>query len=209
VRKFLIFIIASLITVHNATAQEDVELNAALEKATAASLSGNVQDVLITTSPRLINIMGGKEAALKMITELYLSLDKQGIKIDTVINYKEMGIFEGNEIKFSFIPQLLVMSIPDVDKKMLNVTTLMATKEPGTEDWTFIDYNRMSKEDFEFVFPELKDVITFPRNISPKPVVIPKEETSHAIDYLMRIIDESAKKGKAMAREQGLIEDYS
>lgn len=203
-RKFLIFIIASLLAANYVSAQEEAELNAALEKATAASLSGNVQDVLITTSPRLIDMMGGKEAALQLVAELYLSLDEQGIKIDTVINYKEMGIFEADEIKFSFIPQLLVMSIPDVDKKMLNVTTLMATKESGTEDWTFIDYNQMSKEDFEFVFPELKDVITFPRNISPKPLVIPKEETSHAIDYLMRIIDESAKKGKAMALEQGL-----
>jgi len=207
VRKFSIFIIASLLATHYVSAQEEADLNAALSKATAASLSGNVQDVLITTNPRLIDMMGGKEAALQLVAELYLSLDKQGIKIDTVINYKEMGIFEANEIKFSFIPQLLVMSIPDVDKKMLNVTTLMGTKELGTEDWTFIDYNQMSKEDFEFVVPELKDVITFPRNISRQPVVIPKEETSHAIDYLMRIIDESAKKGKAMAREQGLIED--
>src|SRR5690606_22097329 len=189
------------------SAQQEADLNAALSKATAASLSGNVQDVLITTNPRLIDMMGGKEAALLLVAELYLSLDKQGIKIDTVINYKEMGIFEANEIKFSFIPQLLVMSIPDVDKKMLNVTTLMGTKELGTEYWTFIDYNQMSKEDFDFVFPELKDVITFPRNISLKPLVIPKEETSHAIDYLMRIIDESAKKGKAMAREQGWTRD--
>src|SRR5690606_11501055 len=159
------------------------------------------------TSPRLIRVMGGKENALKLFKESYLSLGDQGLKIDTVINYTDTGIFETNKIRFSFIPQLLVMSIPDADKKMMNVTTLMGIKEPGTQGWTFIDYNLLSKENFEMLFPELKDDITFPRNISPKPLVIPKEETSHAIDYLMQIIDESVKKGKAMALEQGLIED--
>ena len=198
-RKFLIIIIASLITVHNVTAQEDFELNTALEKLTNISLTGNAEGMAELTSPRLIRVMGGMENALKLFKESYLDLGNQGLKIDTVINYTDTGIFETNKIRFSFIPQLLVMSIPDADKKMMNVTTLMGIKEPGTQDWTFIDYNLLSKENFEMLFPELKDEITFPRNISPKPLVIPKEETSHTIDYLMRIIDESVKKGKAMA----------
>ena len=206
-RKILIFIVAYLLTAHYVSAQEDTELNIALEKLTNISLHGNVEGMAELTSPRLINAMGGKENALKLFKEAFLSLGNQGIKIDTVVNYKETGIFEVNQIKFSFIPQLLVMTIPDANKKMLNVTTLMGIKELGTDDWTFIDYNQMSKKDFDFVFPELKDDITFPRNISPKPLVIPKEETSHAIDYLMRIIDESAKKGKAMALDQGLIDE--
>lgn len=206
-RKFLIFTIASIIIVHNTTAQGDVELNAALEKLTNISLTGNAEGMAELTSPRLIRVMGGKENALKLFKESYLSLGDQGLKIDTVINYTDTGIFETSKIRFSFIPQLLVMSIPDANKKMMNVTTLMGIKEPDTEDWTFIDYNQMTKENFDMLFPELKDKITFPRNISPKPLVIPKEETSHAIDYLMRIIDESAKKGKAMALQQGPIGD--
>ena len=205
--KFLILIIASILAANYVSAQEEAELNAALEKLTNISLTGNAEGMAELTSSRLIGVMGGKENALKLFKESYLSLGNQGLKIDTVINYTDTGIFETNKIRSSFIPQLLVMTIPDAYKKMLNVTTLMGIKEPSTQDWTFIDCNLLSKENFEMLFPELKDEITFPRNISPKPLVIPKEETSHAIDYLMRIIDESVKKGKAVAREQGWTRD--
>src|SRR5690606_7206984 len=108
VRKFLIFIIASLLPVHYVSAQQDAELNIALEKLTHISLTENAQGMTELTSPRLIRVMGGKENALKLFKESYLSLGDQGLKIDTVINYTDTGIFETNKIRFSFIPQLLV-----------------------------------------------------------------------------------------------------
>lgn len=189
-RKFLIFTIASIIIVHNTTAQEDVELNAALEKLTNISLTGNAEGMAELTSPRLIRVMGGMENALKLFKEAYLSLGSQGLKIDTVLNYNESEINILSNIRYKFIPQQLIMSIPDKTKKMIGVTSLLAIKEPTVNKWTFIDYNGLTDEKLDILLPEFKGKVDFPRDLPEKPLVIPKEKVKEATEGIMGIIDE-------------------
>lgn len=190
-RKFLIFIIASLLTVHYVLAQEeDTELNIALKKLTDISLNGNVEGMAELTSPRLINAMGGKENALKLFKEAFLSLGNQGLKIDTVLNYNEPKIYVLGNIRYRFIPQQLIMSIPDKTKKMIGVTSLLALREPNVDRWTFIDYNGLSNEQLDVLLPEFKGKVDFPRDLPEKPLVIPKEKVTEASEGVMAIIDE-------------------
>src|SRR5690606_27706005 len=193
-RAILILLIVIFISVHHVSGQEDNELNIALTRITAASLSGNSEDMLQLTSPRLIKAMGGKENALKLFKQAYSSLGNDGLKIDTVINYEKVGITEIDNIRYSFFPQLIVMSIPDKGKKMITVSTLLALKESNTGRWTFIDYNQLTDGQLNFLLPEFTDKVVFPRGLSEKPLVIPKDEANQSVQYLMQIIDQSIKK---------------
>lgn len=194
----LTLLITVFINVHYIFGQEDNGLNDALKRVTEVSSSGNPEDMLQLTSPRLIKAMGGKENALKIFKQAFLSMADNGLKIDTVINYNNVGMAEIDNIRYSFFPQLIVMSIPDKDKKMISVTTLLALKEPSTEDWTFLDYNQLTDEQLNFLLPEFKDKALFPRGLSEKPLVIPKDEVTQSIQHLMQIIDQSIKKRKEL-----------
>lgn len=200
--KYILLISAIILSnLHCVYAQDEVRIDATLNKVVSASISGNTQKLLEGTSPRLLEAMGGKEQALKLFKETYEKLASQGIKIDTVYNYHEREISFINGIKYCFIPQLIVMSIPDSQKKMINYTTVLALLEKGSSEWTLIDYNQLDDKQAKILLPEFKDVV-FPRNREIKPLVIPKEELEKNIAYLMDVMDKSIQTRKELMQNQ-------
>jgi len=95
-RSFLLIVIAIIANFTHSYAQKDPELKNALAKMTAAVTSNNAQATVNLTSPRLIKPMGGRERALKLIKGALTQLQKQGIKIETVINYIDLDILLHN-----------------------------------------------------------------------------------------------------------------
>jgi len=195
-KTILILIITILINLQGVSAQDD-DLSSALVKITEVSLSGNAEDLLVLTSPRIIKAMGGAENALQLFKEAFCSLASQGLGIDTVINYNRLGVFALDDIEYSFIPQLIIMSIPDKEKKMISVTTLLALKESSTDRWTFIDYNNLTDENLNFLLPEFKDKVEFPRGLADKPLVIPNGEVEHSLNIFTKILDQAIEKRKS------------
>lgn len=190
-----------LLNLNCLNAQELAKLNARLDKMVTASISGNIQELIAATSPRLIKVMGGKEKALELFKEGYKSLANNGVKIDTVYNYHERMISSTEGVQYSFIPQLIVMSIKDPQKMMINYTSTLAIKEKGSNEWTFLDYNQLNEKMTNALLPEFKNVI-FPRNASIKPLVIRKDEVKKTLEYLQDVMDKSIKESKAMSKNQ-------
>lgn len=193
-KTILILIITILINLQGVSAQDD-NLSSALVKITEVSLSGNAEDLLVLTSPRIIKAMGGAENALQLFKEAFSSLASQGLGIDTVINYNRLGVFALDDIEYSFIPQLIIMSIPE--KKMISVTTLLALKESSTDRWTFINYNNLTDDNLNFLLPEFKDKVEFPRGLADKPLVIPNGEVEHSLNIITKILDQAIEKRKS------------
>jgi len=192
-RSFLLIVIAIIINFTYCYAQKDPELKIALAKMTTASTAHDAQATVNLTSPRLVKQMGGREAAFDLIKGALAQLKKQGIKIDSVINYVDLDMYALNNIEYSFFPQLIVMSIPDSSKKMIAYATLMAIKEPKSKNWTFLDYGNLNDDQIKILLPEFVGKVDFPRS-DIKPMMVPKEEIASNIELLMNIIDESLKK---------------
>ncbi|PUV25156.1 hypothetical protein [Sphingobacterium athyrii] len=192
-RSFLLIVIAIIANFTHSYAQKDPELKNALAKMTTASTAHDAQATVNLTSPRLVKQMGGREAALDLISGALAQLQTQEIKIDSVINYVDLDIYTLDNIEYSFFPQLIVMSIPDSTKKMIAYATLMAIKEPKSKNWTFLDYGNLNDDQIKILLPEFVDKVDFPRS-DIKPMMVPKEEIASNIELLMNIIDESLKK---------------
>lgn len=192
-RSFLLIVIAIIANFTHSYAQKDPELKNALAKMTTASTAHDAQATVNLTSPRLVKQMGGREAALDLISGALAQLQTQEIKIDSVINYVDLDIYTLDNIEYSFFPQLIVMSIPDSSKKMIAYATLMAIKEPKSKNWTFLDYENLNDDQIKILLPEFVDKVDFPRS-DIKPMMVPKEEIASNIELLMNIIDESLKK---------------
>ena len=78
----------TLLTIFHNTSfpQKDPQLREALSIMTKASISGDIEGILNQTSLRIIESMGGIDQTTKLSKELYSSLIKYGIKIDSMID---------------------------------------------------------------------------------------------------------------------------
>ncbi|KGE13518.1 hypothetical protein DI53_2706 [Sphingobacterium deserti] len=79
-RLIAFFVVVTLLTLQTSNAQEAAKLNASLDKMVSASISGNIQHMLESTTPRLIKAIRGRERAMLLLRETYSSLATQGIK---------------------------------------------------------------------------------------------------------------------------------
>ncbi|GEM66376.1 hypothetical protein SF1_43580 [Sphingobacterium faecium NBRC 15299] len=192
-RTFLIFILLTIFY-NTSSAQKDPQLRDALSIITKASISGDVEGILSQTSFRLIKCMGGIEQATKLTKEVYSSLTNYGIKFDSVINYVDMEISKIDGIAYCFIPQVLVMSMPEKDKIAITSANLLALKEGEPERWTFLNFNKMDQEKINLFLPEFNGKITLPKGLEKKTLVVGKEEVGKTVEQMMKLIDESVKK---------------
>ena len=188
IKTIVLFVLLSVLQTGTSYAQQDTTVNSALERMTLAAVTGDVHGLMRYMSPRLIDVMGGKESAFTLINEANAKLKNYGIKIDSTINYNQFAVFDIDEVSYKYIPQLIIMSIPDTAKKMISVTSLLAIKEGEPSSWTFIDTSNLNETSMEILLPEFEKS-TFPKLVD-KPLVIPKEEVSEAIAYLMDLIDQ-------------------
>lgn len=197
-RSCLLVIVAILVNFTYSYAQKDAELRIALSNMNAATVALDAQAILNTASPRLIKLIGGKANTLKLITKSLERIKQENLKADSIVNYTDTDILKVKNIKYCFIPQVIVLNIPDGNKKMIRHTTIMAINEPSVKGWTFLNYSDINDEKMKILFPELLGKLSFPRQ-DIKPLIVPNEEVSSSIDYLIKTIDESMKKIKSVA----------
>ncbi|MCS4225795.1 hypothetical protein [Sphingobacterium sp. BIGb0165] len=192
-RTFLVIILLTIFY-NTSSAQKDTQLKDALSIMTKASISGDVEGILSQTSPRLIESMGGMDQATKLTKDVYSALTHYGITIDSVINYVDMDVLKIDRIAYCFIPQVLVMSMPEKDKMAITSANLLALKEDESKRWTFLNFNKMDQEKINLLLPEFNGKVTLPQGLEKKTLVVQKEEVTQTVSHLMKLIDESVKK---------------
>ncbi|WP_434453888.1 hypothetical protein [Sphingobacterium multivorum] len=198
IQRKRVFWLIMLLTIfhHTSFAQKDPQLREALSIMTKASISGDIEGIISQTSPRIIESMGGIDQATKLTKELYSSLIKYGVKIDSTINYVDIDVSKIDGIAYCFIPQVLVMSMPEKGKMAITSAYLLALKEDETKKWTFINFNKMDQEKINLFLPEFNGKISLPPGLEKKTLVVKKEEVAKTVDHLMKLIDESVKENK-------------
>jgi hypothetical protein len=196
IKRTRIFLLITLLTIFHQTssAQKDPQLREALSIITKASISGDIEGILSQTSPRIIKSMGGMDQATKLTKELYSSLLKYGVKLDSMISYVDMDVSKIDGIAYCFIPQVLVMSMAEKDKKAITSANLLAIKEDETKKWTFLNFNKIDQEKINMFLPEFSGKISLPPGLEKKTFVVQKEDVAKTVDHLMQLIDESVKK---------------
>ncbi len=134
------------------------------------------------------------DQATKLTKELYSSLLKYGVKLDSMISYVDMDVSKIDGIAYCFIPQVLVMSMAEKDKKAITSANLLAIKEDDTKKWTFFNFNKIDQEKINMFLPEFSGKISLPPGLEKKTFVVQKEDVAKTVDHLMQLIDESVKK---------------
>lgn len=197
IKVILLLIILALSGTEKIYAQEDTALNNALEKMVKANLTQNAAELIKYTSPRLVKAMGGKEKAIKLLKQSFSTQTTDIAKLDSVINYNKLNVAKLGSINYKFIPQIIIMRMPGKDNMVIGITNLMAIKENASSAWKFMDINDFDEAKLNYLLPEFKNKISFPKKLAEMPLVIPKEELQPSLQMLLNALDGALNKASA------------
>ncbi|MFT3881036.1 MAG: hypothetical protein QM703_15410 [Gemmatales bacterium] len=133
-----------------------------VQKMMDATCSGDYKTVLDMTYPKVLEMMGGKEAALKEIEGAMKSIKAQGITFG-VKGVETPTVAKGGKDYYSVTPYSLVMSVPN--KKITLISAVIGISSDEGKTWKFINLDDKGEKGVRDMLPNL-----------PADMKIPKQE---------------------------------
>ena len=132
---------------------ENENLNTQLKSMSTAFLDEDYKLMAEYTYPKVLEMMGGKEAMIQATENTMSQMKSQGFSF-LDINFKDPGLFyEKNGDRQCAITQVLVMQTPQ--GKVQSESTLVAISQDEGENWKFLDSSGMSKASLESFYANL------------------------------------------------------
>lgn len=148
-------------------AQEAAPANVRQEaqKISHALTTADYAEVAAHTHPRVVALMGGKEAMLAALTKMMDGMKAQGV------SFKEVQIGEPEKTQrvgawlVVPVPQTLQMSVPK--GRVEGNSYLLGISEDDGKTWSFVDTS-IGKEKLLQIYPEFVGKLEFPASSEPK-----------------------------------------
>lgn len=159
-RKFLSILFIFTLSLHSFSQTKDEALKDA--KITAnATLNSDFKTVLDYTYPPVLEMMGGKENALKFISESMESMKLQGFKFTSadVISSSEI-VEEQNQFR-CFIKNNYVMTFNG--QKISSEAYLLGIYNVHEKKWNFIEAKQLQNPAISQVLPDFKTSLVIPQ----------------------------------------------
>ena len=153
---------AILVTLVGASRGEDAValIKQEAENCAKAVLTGDDDGVVRYTVPRIIKLMGGKEAVISALKKGMAQMRAQGFDFGEVSVGQPEAPKKIGEWLVSMVPQRVVMKAPG--GKLYKDSDLLAISEDAGKHWVFMDLASITQETFGKLFPELADKVTIP-----------------------------------------------
>lgn len=169
-RWFCIFVLVAL-GISPLSAQDPAKARATAQKMEPAILRGDPMPLLKKMHPRwktrLSQRAGGEaqlEAAFQKQAKVIANAGVQVVSFSISPATSEPIAVNFDRERLVFLPTMKMISGLDKDGKLRRIEQkgfLIAVAEKGTDQWTFIDGQTLSKADIRSLFPELKkDFVT-------------------------------------------------
>lgn len=133
-----------------------------VKKIMDATVAGDYRTVLDLTHPKVLEMMGGKETALKEVEKGMNMLKSQGF----TFKVKDIGspaIVKSEKEHYSVTP--FVMIVTGLGKKVTSSSALIGVSADAGKTWKFINLESQGEKGVRTILPDL-----------PASVVIPKPE---------------------------------
>jgi hypothetical protein len=135
------------------------------EKSAAALAAGDYAGVLAYTHPRVVELMGGKDAALVALRRSTEEMKSRGIAVQSAKLEPPQAPLKVGSWFTSIIPLTLTMRVPD--GRVVQASHLLGISEDEGKTWRFLDLGPISDEKLFSLFPELRGKVSMPPKIAP------------------------------------------
>lgn len=155
-------------------AAADAELSGTIkaeaQKCAEAVLNKNYDLVVAQTHPRIVTLMGGKDAMITTLRRGMAEMRANGSEFSEVTVGAPETPRKAGAWLTSIVPEHAVIKVKE--GRLLVDSVLLGISEDEGKHWTFIDLGAVSSEDFKTSFPELAGRIALPEK---KPPVFKKD----------------------------------
>jgi hypothetical protein len=140
-----------------------------------AMMKSDYTTVIDNTYPKVVEIMGGRDAAIKMTQTLMKTMTDQGMTIISYVVQDAGELSSEGENTFTVIPATLEMKFP---KGKVRVNSyLLGISGDGGKTWKLVDGNGLAdKAAREKLLPKLPAALKLPENQQPEIIEEGKEE---------------------------------
>ena len=161
----LLLIVSAVSGVNAQTEQELKDLAMAQAKITSdATVAGDFSTVLDYTLPTVLDMMGGKEAAVKTVNEAMAGMKNQGMAI-TKSEVKEMIGFAQEDGQYRCVIKNYV--VLDAPSYAVNSTSyIFGVYDSDASQWYFVEGAQLKNDALaQMVIPGFKTSLTIPDDI--------------------------------------------
>lgn len=112
-----------------------------------ALFSGDVDTVINFTNPRMIEIMGGREAARKQIAESLMGPIKATNMELISLTFPQPPVFlNGGGNHFVVVPTLSVVRFPKTENKIESLNFYVGILDTTSQSWKYLDGSRINEQ---------------------------------------------------------------
>lgn len=131
-----------------------------VQKMMDATCTGDYNTVLDMTYPKVLELMGGKEAALKEIEAAMKAIKGQGI----TFKVKEVStptVMKGAKDHYSVTPYSLLMTVPG--KKITLISAVVGISTDEGKSWKYINLDDKGEKGVRDMLPQLPAEMKIPK----------------------------------------------
>jgi len=151
--KYLSLLLLCFISFNLEAQTDNINLNNQLKAMSSAFLEDDYSIVADYTYPKILEMMGGKEAMIETTKESISKMKSQGFSFLDISFKDPSTFFEQNGDTQCAITQVLVMETPN--GKVQSESTIIAISEDEGENWVFLDSSGMPKASLQNFYTNL------------------------------------------------------
>lgn len=118
----------------------------------AALYAGDVDAVLELTHPRVLEVMGGRANARRVLEPTFEQMRSLGLRLQTLHFPEEPEFLDGEENEFVVVTTDVVVRSGSREVESRNF--LLGARARGASDWTYVEGSRLDGDNLELLFPD-------------------------------------------------------
>lgn len=164
--KYLSFVALILLAVcQTSFSQDKAKIKAEAIISANAFAKGNYAVMADHTYPKMLAMMGGKEAFVKLLSTQMGTMKKQGLSVEKVVIGEPGQIYTAGTELHCLVPQTVTVKMQG--KYVTSTTHLLAVSDDKGKTWTFVDTSNGSPEKMKQMFPNWNSKLVIPPPTKP------------------------------------------
>ena len=135
------------------------------DEISTAMVDGKFDRVIALTYPKLVDAMGGKDAALDATKKQMSAMKDQGVKIVSCEADDPGEVISGGGKDYCVVPTEMVLKTPKA--KVTVKSYFLAISSDKGKSWTYIDGSGLTDEMKGHVLPDLPSTVKLPAKQEP------------------------------------------
>jgi hypothetical protein len=130
-----------------------------------ALLNSDFKTVIAHTYPKAVNIGGGKEKMLQMMSNGINQMKAQGFAFEKITIGQPGKFYKAGSEIHCLVPQQLIMKTSK--GRMSANSNLLAVSNDGGKNWSFLDMNQGTINSVKQLFPDFNSNLIIPKPMPP------------------------------------------